>query len=130
MGGSGAGMSGQGRARVRTTGQGWVRDGEAGPEVRADGAGLEGRDAESSGTEVGDVDIDDLVAGLAVKSGWVGYCTEVSTLFAPLKSKVEKNSRTLVCHFSVQPERQLHLPILVIARLDWVWGGGGVDFRR
>ena len=42
-----------------------------------------------AGSEVGDGDVDDVVAGLAVEAGWVGFCTEVSTQLAMLESKVE-----------------------------------------
>ena len=42
-----------------------------------------------AGSEVGDGDVDDVVARLAVEAGWVGFCTEVSTQLAMLESKVE-----------------------------------------
>ena len=62
VGAEGAGPWG---ARVRMTGRGWVGAEGAGLEVGAEDAELEGSDAESSGSEVGGVDL----AGLAVKAG-------------------------------------------------------------
>ena len=60
------------------TGQGWVGAGGAGPEVGAEGAGLEGRDAKSSGSEVGEGNgaKDGDLARLTVEAGWgrvLGY---------------------------------------------------------
>ena len=69
--------------------QAWVGAGEARPKVRAEGAGLEGRDAEFSGSEVGEGGGDDVVAGLAVNVGWVRSCTDVYTQSATIEPKVE-----------------------------------------
>ena len=57
---------------VRVIGRGWVGDRGAGPEFGAEGDGLEERDAESSGSKVGEGDKaeDGYIAGLAVKAGW------------------------------------------------------------
>ena len=71
------------------TRQGWVEAREDGLEVGSEGDRLEGRDAKSSGSAVGDVVVDDVVAVLAVNVGWVVSCTEVSTRFATLESKSE-----------------------------------------
>ena len=70
-----AGVAGAGTARIRMTGQGWVGAGEARLEVRSEGAGPEGRDAESSGIKIGGDD--GVVEGnvrLEVKVGWVVSC--------------------------------------------------------
>ena len=53
------------------TKQGWVGAGEAGPKIRAECAGPEGRDAKFSGSEVGEGGGDNIVAGLAVNTVWV-----------------------------------------------------------
>ena len=91
MGGAGAGTAGQGEAGVRITGNDWIRAGEAGPEVRAKGAGLEGRDAKSSGSEVSDGDGDDRdVARLAVEEVWRS-CSK----YTQLATLVEDNNRLL-----------------------------------
>ena len=89
MGGAWAGTAGQEGASVRMTRKGWVGAGEAGPKIRVEGAGPEGRDAEFSGSEVGEGGGDDVVAGLAVNAGWLGSRTEVSTQSATLEPKVE-----------------------------------------
>ena len=70
IGGVRGGTSKKGGDGVRITGKGWVGAGEAGPKVRAEGAGPEGRDAEFSGSEVGEGGGDDVVAGLAVNVAW------------------------------------------------------------
>ena len=82
-------MASKGGAGVSITGQDWARAGGAGPEVRAEGAGPEGGDLESSGSKVGDdyVDEEDL-SGLSVEAGW-GSCTVVFRRIATLEYKVE-----------------------------------------
>ena len=82
-------MAGQGGGGVRMSGWGWVGAGGAVPEVREEGAGPEGKDAELSGSKVGDdyVDEEDL-SGLSVEAGW-GSCTVVFRRIATLEYKVE-----------------------------------------
>ena len=55
----------QGGSGVSITGQGWVRSGEAVPEVMAKVAVPEGRDTKSSGSEIG-VD-DGVIEGVSVR---------------------------------------------------------------
>ena len=89
-GGAGASAAGQGEVGVRVTGWGWVGDEGARPEVGAKGAGLEGGDNVSLGSEVCEVggaeDGGDLDR-LAVKAGW-RVCRFVSTLIATIEYKV------------------------------------------
>ena len=70
------------------TKQGWVGAVEAGPEVGAEGVGLEGRDTTLSSSGVGDDYGDEgVVVGLSVDARWVVSCSKVSTLLATLESK-------------------------------------------
>ena len=72
------------------TGQGWVRAGEAGPEVGAEGAGQDGEDTKLSRSGISNDDDDEvLVVLLSVEVVWVGTCTKVSTQLATLESKVD-----------------------------------------
>ena len=70
-GGDGAGTAREGGTRFGMTGKVWVGDGEAGPGVEVEGAGPEGRDAESSVSRVsGDEGVFEGGAGLTVEAGW------------------------------------------------------------
>ena len=88
------------------TGRGWVGTEGSRPEVGAEGAGLEGGGAKLSGSKVdkgnGAKDGGD-ISGLAVEAGW-GVCRFVYTLIAMLESKVEKQFKTLIYRFAVQPD--------------------------
>ena len=132
----GASVASQEGVGVKVTGQGWFGAEGSGPEIGAEGTRLEGGDAESSGVEVGEVDgaeygVD--LAGLAVKAGW-GVCRFISTLIATLEYKVEKEFKTLICCFAVQPDSRLHLSVEVSARLDWGFQGedglSPIDYRH
>ena len=82
-------------------------------------------DAETSGSEVGEGEGSEEgegLTGLTVMAGW-GVCRVVSTLIAKLESKVEKEIKTLICRFAVQPKSQLHLPAEVSTISDWGFGG-------
>ena len=87
---AGASVARKGGAGVRVTGRGWVRVGGTGPEVGEEGSRPGGRDAESSGSEVGEGDEDKYegISGLAVEAGR-GSCSVVSTQIATLEFKVE-----------------------------------------
>ena len=59
-------------SRIRIPGQCWVGARRYGPEVWAEGAGPEGRDAELLGSEGGYGDVDNAIAAIEVKVGWMG----------------------------------------------------------
>ena len=88
--GDGDGTAKQGGSRIWTTGQVGFGDGESGLGVGAEGAVLEGRDAKSYGSKVGDNDgvFEDDGTGLAVKEGWGVLCATESTRLATLEAKL------------------------------------------
>ena len=85
-------MTVKGGGGVWITGRGWVGAGGSGLELGAEGAGLEGMDAESSGIDVGEGDEAEYEGGLAgfAFKAELGMCRVVSTQIATLESKVGK----------------------------------------